>query len=189
MDYIPKLDVSAGANVIDLSTRFNTKPYLTPHSDIASLMVLVHQANVHNLITLASTKVKADSPDKLVEDVGEQLLKLMLFADETQLTEPLEGTSGFAAEFAAQGPHDRLGRSLRDLDLKRRLMRYPLSYMIYSRSFDAMPARVKNYVYRRLRDVLSGQEKNPVFRLSDADRKAILEILRDTKPEAVSAMD
>lgn len=30
------------------------------------------------------------------------------------------------------GPRDRIGRSLRDLDLQERLLRYPFSYMIYS---------------------------------------------------------
>ena len=185
VDYISKLDVTRGSNVTDLSTRIDTKPYLSPHSDIASLMVLVHQANVHNLITLASTKIKANSSDKAVDDVGEQLLKLMLFADEAQLTEPVQGTSNFAVEFASQGPRDRQGRSLRDLDLNRRLLRYPLSYTIYTKSFDAIPARVKQYVYRRLREVLNGRDTSAAFKLSEADRQAILEILRDTKPEVV----
>jgi len=69
------------------------------------------------------------------------------------------------------------GRSLRDFDLQTRLFRYPLSYLIYSKSFDALPAGVKTYVYRRLREILSGEDKSKDFAyLSVADRSAILEI-------------
>jgi hypothetical protein len=54
--------------------------------------------------------------------------------------------------------------------------------MIYSKPFDAMPAEVKTAIYKRMWEVLSGQEKDPKYaRLSTADRRAIVEILRDTK--------
>jgi len=67
--------------------------------------------------------------------------------------------------------------------LKTRMFKYPLSYMIYSEAFDAMPEAVRDRVYRRLYDVLSGTDQDPKFaRLTAADRKAILEILRDTRP-------
>ena len=100
------------------------------------------------------------------------------------MTDPVAGTSGFADEFAKQGPRDKQGRSLRDLDLKKRLMRYPLSYMVYSASFDGMPAGVKEYVYGRFREVLSGTDQSPAFaHLSASDREAILGILQDTKPD------
>ena len=75
IDYISHLDETPGANITDLSTRFDTKPYLSPHSDIVALMVLVHQANVHNLITLASLKIKPDSPATLVQEVAEPLVE------------------------------------------------------------------------------------------------------------------
>ena len=46
-----------------------------------------------------------------------------------------------------------------------------------------MPARARDVVYRRLYDVLSGKNTSPKFaRLSAEDRRAILEILRETKP-------
>jgi hypothetical protein len=44
-DYVKRIDRSAGANVTDLSARFNTKPYLTAHSDIVALLVLAHQTH------------------------------------------------------------------------------------------------------------------------------------------------
>ena len=68
--------------------------------------------------------------------------------------------------------------------MKTRLFRYPLSYLIYSRAFDEIPQSVKAYVYKRLSDVLSGRDRSPDFsHLSGSDRAAILEILRETKPE------
>jgi hypothetical protein len=121
---------------------------------------------------------------EVVKDAGEPIVRAMLFVNAAQLTEPIQGTSGFAEEFTKRGLRDSKGRSLRDLDLQRRLLRYPLSYLIYSKSFDAMPVELKDYVMRRFREVLTGQETSSDFRhLSSEDRSAILEILRETKPE------
>ena len=108
----------------------------------------------------------------------------MLLSDEIALTGRVEGTSTFAADFAARGPRDSKGRSLRDLDLETRLFRHPCSYLIYSRAFDSLPDEAKSYIYKRLWDILNGRgegEDDP--RLTPDDRKAILEILRDTKPD------
>jgi hypothetical protein len=108
----------------------------------------------------------------------------MLFVYEVPLPDKVRGSSGFAERFSALGPSDDKGRSLRQLDLDSRLMRYPCSYMIYSDAFDALPEPAKNLVYRRLWQVLSGQDKDAKYaRLSAADRRAIVEILRSTKKE------
>src|SRR5262249_52952419 len=143
------------------------------------LLVLAHQADVQNLITLAGAK--SDAPP---EEVGEDLVKALLFSGAVPFKEPIKGTSTFTTEFSQRGPRDHLGRSLRDFDLKTRIFRYPLSYMIYSKSFDQMPGDVKAYVYRRLSQVLSGSDRSRDFaHLSSSDRTAILEILRETKAE------
>jgi TPP-dependent 2-oxoacid decarboxylase len=43
---------------------------------------------------------------------------------------------------------------------------------------------LKDYVYRRFHEVLGGEDKSETFaHLSEEDRKAILEILHDTKPD------
>src|SRR5439155_19632047 len=72
---------------------------------------------------------------------------------------PVQGTSAFAMEFAAAGPRDKIGRSLRDLDLNRRMFRYPCSFLIYSEAFDALPKPALDYFYRRLWDVLTEKTK------------------------------
>ena len=77
-------------------------------------------------------------------------MEALLFVGEPPLTAPVAGTSTFAADFAQRGPTDSQGRSLRQLDLQTRLLRYPCSYLIYSESFDALPPAVRDRVLRRL---------------------------------------
>ena len=82
------------------------------------------------------------------------------------------------------GLRDKQGRSLRDLDLKTRLFRYPLSYLVYSEAFGALPTKVRDYVYGRLWKVLTGREASSDFdHLSTVDSRAILEILAETKSD------
>jgi hypothetical protein len=52
-----------------------------------------------------------------VEEAVNDLVDYFLFVDEPKLTAPIVGSSGFAAEFAAVGPRDPKGRSLRELQL------------------------------------------------------------------------
>jgi hypothetical protein len=120
-------------------------------------------------------------------DEIDDLVGYMLFTDEARLTEPVLGTSTFATTFAQRGPRDRRGRSLRDFDLRTRLFTYPLSYMIYSDQFDRLQTPLRDRIYRRLYDVLSGAHIDPKYvALSAADRRAALEILADTKPNLPS---
>jgi hypothetical protein len=117
----------------------------------------------------------------------DELAAYMLFGDEPRLREPVAGVSEFSKTFPQRGPRDKQGRSLRDFDLKTRLFRYPLSYMIYSAAFDGMPDLAHDRLYRRLYDILTGQESNKsvgdlsLENLSADDRRAILEIVRETK--------
>jgi hypothetical protein len=125
----------------------------------------------------------SDSARSRIRNAGEAVLHYMLFVDEVPLTDRIAGTSSFAADFTARGPRDRKGRSLRDLDLQTRLFRYPCSYLIHSRAFDSLPGAVKDHVYRRLWEILNGQGSGTDDpHLAEADRAAILEILRETKP-------
>jgi hypothetical protein len=198
-----EVDNKSGLNVTDLSPYFKTAAYLTPHSDIVALMVLEHQAQMHNLITRAGfltrtalyeqaeldkalgrdSKGLTDSTMSRINNAGEPLVKYMLFSEEATLTDRLQGDTAFAAEFAKRGPFDAKGRSLREFDLRTRMFKYPCSYLIYSAAFEALPTEVKDYVYRRLWDILSGKETGKEFaHLSATDRVAIREILIATKP-------
>jgi hypothetical protein len=117
---------------------------------------------------------------KYLQSAIDGFLKYLLFTEETQLAAPINGSSEFAKEFAAAGPKDSKGRSLRDFDLQTRMFKYPCSYLIYSEAFDELPQPLKEAIYRRLFEILSGKDKE--FESSPPDTKlAILEILRDTK--------
>lgn len=177
--YIGRLDLKATGNVTDLSARLNTSSYLSPGSDIAALMLLIHQTSTHNAMTQAS--LDAGGPNE--EASAESVVRALLFIGEAPLAQTIHGSPQFAADFTRVGPRDHKGRSLRDLDLTHRLLKYPLSYLIYSEGFDGMPASVKAIVSRRLTEILSGQDDRQEFAtLTSADRQAITEILQDTKP-------
>jgi hypothetical protein len=164
------------------------KGYPTPYSDVVAQLVLVHQTHMTNLITrtgwearLAAAAPGADASAR-VQEAARDLVDYLLFVDEASLVGTVRGTSGFAEAFAARGPRDGRGRSLRELDLRRRLFRYPCSFMIYTPAFDALPDMARQAVYERLWAVLSGQEAGERYaRLSLEDRRAVVEILRDTK--------
>jgi hypothetical protein len=196
------VDNSAGQNVTDLGSLVKMSPYLTPHSDLVALMVLEHQAETHNLITRAgfSTREALHAEARLNKDLnepeghrwqstttriqsaGNELVKFLLFSGEAPLTAKLQGTTSFADEFTSRGPRDPHGRSLRDFDLEKRMFKYPCSYLIYSRSFDALPKEAKDFVYCRLWEVLSGTDESKEFaHLSPEDRTNIRDILNTTK--------
>jgi hypothetical protein len=180
-DVAPKLATGSGA--------FDTTGYLTPHSDVVALLVLNHQTRMTNLLTRLGWEARIvahDTPSAgrpaAVRDLVVDLVDYMLFVDEAPLPSSVRGSSAFAQEFTAKGPRDRKGRSLRDLDLTRRLLRYPCSYMIYTEAFDALPPSARAAVYERMWEILSGKDTNKIYsQLSVADRSAIVEILRDTK--------
>jgi hypothetical protein len=168
-----------------LEGRFDLNGYLTPHSDIVPLLVIEHQAHMMNLITRIGweARIGAEIGRPLTQTAAE-LVDYMLFVDEAPLPGPISGPSGFEKIFATTGPRDSRGRSLRDLDLKTRLLKYPCSYMIYSDAFNALPEPAKDAIYARTWEILSGQDTSARYAvLSRADRQAIVDILDATKPD------
>ena len=175
-------------HVSSLNGRFDMTGYLSPHSDIVALLVLEHQAQMLNLITRVGWEARlgAEAQRSLASTV-EDLVDYLLFIDESPLPGPISGPTAFAKRFSESGPRDAKGRSLRELDLTRRLLKYPCSYLIYSEPFDALPASAKAAVYQRLWDVLNGRASAERYNsLSVADRTAVIEILRDTKKDLPS---
>ncbi|MEO8681015.1 MAG: hypothetical protein ABI665_18335 [Vicinamibacterales bacterium] len=168
-------------NTTALDPGVDSSFYPAATSDIPALLVFDHQGRMINLITrlgwetrIAEDETRLDFSQGELRDLVSEFVDYLLFVDEAPLTSPVQGVSGFAKIFAATGPRDRQGRSLRDLDLNTRLLRYPCSYMIYSAAFDGMPEAARAAVYQRMREVL--QQKPP------EDRIAITEILAETKP-------
>jgi hypothetical protein len=165
---------------------FDLDGYLSPYSDIVALMVFDHQLHMMNLLARMSWEARAaeakPEAKALTDAVAREVVDYMLFVDEAPLPARVEGSSGFAERFSARGPKDSRDRSLYQLDLTTRLLRYPCSYMIYSDAFDGLPAAARDAVYRRMYAVLAGAEQTPRYsRLSPSDRLAIIDILRETK--------
>ena len=178
----PRLPLESVKGLFDLTG------YLTPYSDVVSLLVFNHQTYMTNLLIRVGWEARiaaAQQKDPVrVREAARDVVDYMLFIDEAPLPGKVDGAAGFAEAFAAGVPRDSKGRSLKDLDLGRRLFRYPCSYLIYGEVFDALPARAKGAIYARLWEVLSGKEQGaPYKKLFAADKQAVLEILRETKKD------
>ena len=165
--------------------------YPLPSSDIVSLLVFDHQMHAINLLTRLNWESRVAASDGEVNPAGgavrglvNELADYLLFADEAPPLAPLTPPPAFAASLEARTPKDRHGRSFGQLDAVNRLLRYPCSFMVYSEAFDGLPKPVRAAVYSRMLDVLSGHEARAArVRVTPADSRAILEILKDTKPD------
>ena len=187
---LAKIDLEPNGNKEDLSEFLDTSPYISPGSDIVALLVLEHQVEVQNRLTRlgfeSRTRLHSDGSfsEEDLDALGKPLLESLFMVNETPLTDRISGNPAYSEHFQSLGPKDSRGRSLRELDLETRTFRYPLSYLVYSDAFDALPDQVKDYLYSRIRQILAGTDADPVFKgLDDNDRSAVAAILRDTKPE------
>lgn len=203
------LDRDRGANLHGLTNYFDLDHYLQPGSDIVALMVFEHQCTMHNRIAHAGLKVRrwmhyqknlqkdlgetvTEEPTgtalRVVQNEAERILEYLLFTREAPLAAPLAGDPRFQTAFRRNRRADGQNRSLKDFDLQGRLFKYRCSYMIYSESFDALPSHLKKQVYRRLQEILSDDASGPGFEhLKRSERRAIREILTETKPDLAAA--
>jgi hypothetical protein len=176
--------VDPGQNVTDLAGRFDVSRYSRPTSDIVALMTLDHESGFLNLVGNVKALASAQADPSVVTKGVNELADYMLGVDGATFTDSIKGVSGFSDRFAAQGPRDPKGRSLREFDLRSRLFRYPISFMIYSPAFDTLPPDPKTQLYRRLADVLTGRDGSPKYvQLTQADREAAFDIIAATKPD------
>ena len=180
-----KAHPALGGNKTRLDEYFEVAKYPTAGSDIAALMVLGHQVHLHNLIArvhyMAVQHLAAYGHVDYLKSPVDGLVKQVLMAGEIPLEYPVRGDPEYVRAFEKTGPRDRQGRSLRQLDLQNRLFKHPCSFLIHSEAFRRLPDPVKQKVYRRMAEVLSGADRSEPFQhLSAADRQAIREILTDT---------
>jgi hypothetical protein len=175
-----------------LDLYFDTSKYLTPRSDFTALLVLEHQSTIQNLIVRAQFKLPAVLARAQAEGNGDEaalrallepLVKALFFEGAAPLDDAITGDDDFARHFVARGPADTQHRSLRQFDLKTRVFRWPLSYLVYSDAFEALPEPAWNYVADRIVQVLQGGDTTGLSaRISEADRRAVVEILKQTHP-------
>jgi len=201
-DVVAPVNQSDGQNVTQLNDLLATEAYLAPHSDIVALLILEHQTLVHNRLTKAHyvarqalhyeaemnralgepESKRLESTTRRIQSAGDDLVEALLLVGETRLTANISGTAGYTEVFTRHGPFDDQGRSLRALDLKQRLFQFPCSYLVYSEAFDALPTEMRDYVWKRLWEILAEQGGGKSFaHLSPSDRLAIRQILCETK--------
>jgi hypothetical protein len=187
------LDKIRRGSLVSLDSLLDTTPYLRNSSDIVALLVLEHQVTVHNLIIRANFKSRvlvtrllptgdastlewAQLPTPVQARLDGLLAPVvdgLLLRGAAPLPDKVVGGNGYAAWFQGQGPKDSRGRSLRELDLNTRVFRYPLSFLIYSEGFDALPGFVREHLYEKLAQALR----------ATPDGRTALAILLATKPE------
>jgi hypothetical protein len=180
-DFHP-FDLMGPQNIVTVPAKVDATVYPKPTSDIVALMVFEHQMYVTNMIARVNRVVRHEPADVGLDEAIEQLVAALFFSGETKITDPIRGSSDFAAHFAARGPMDGEGRSLRQFDLDKRLFRYPFSYMVYSPIFDALPDTIQKRVASRIGQVLKGEGGAAYAHLSAEDRENIRKILLATKP-------
>lgn len=190
-------DYEAGANWESLEGRIALANYLRPTSDIVALMVLEHQCHTQNLLTKAGMEYQrlahlqraidpeADVSDpegmtaRAVKDSAEDLARALLFCDEFDLGEGVEGDPAFAKAFEARGKRSAEGDSLRDLRLYGRLFKNRCSYLIHSKAFGSLPSAVRDATLVRIWEALHGEEED-FAHIEQSERDRIVAIVRET---------
>ena len=186
----------------DLTELCMADSYPAATSDIVALLVLEHQAHVHNVLARADydarralyerralnealgnpPEARLGSTETRIDVAVRRVVKALLMIGEPPLPGPVGADSAFADLFQARGRRGSQGRSLRDLDLKERLFRYPLSYLIHSPSFSGLPEVLRERIWLELWLVLQGiREDEDYDTLSRSDRETLLVLLAETR--------
>ena len=171
--------------------------YPRPTSDIVALMVLEHQCRMHNLLNAAALQYRrahyigsAIDPDadpdqgsagRVADGMAQRIVECLFFKDEADPGDDLVGGEEFQKSFAARYPKTASGDSLAEFHLYDRIFKNRCSYMVYSRAFTGLPARVKESVLARMKVVLAGEDESYDY-LKESERKRIAAILTETLP-------
>lgn len=180
-----------------LARRLETGKYLRPTSDVVALLVLEHQCRVHNLMTAAAMRHRravwmarvldpegegdSGTAAKVADSGARRIVEALLFKDEADLGEEIEGDEAFQREFSARFPRAADGSSLADFRLYGRIFKNRCSYMVYSQAFRALPGRVREAVVAGLRTALDEGGEEFEY-LKGSERKRIAGILTETLP-------
>jgi hypothetical protein len=185
------------AGMIDL------KDYMAGTSDVVAQLILQHQTVVHNRITAvtySTTLALADDasigeslgnkPGELlgstlsrIRNSSDSLLEAMFFVDEAPFPAPIDGAKRTMVDFVKQGPRDANQQTLRQLDLRTRLFRYRLSFLVHSAGFKQLPIQARSYCWIRIKAALTNPNDRLTTKLDPSERKTIHEILQATEAE------
>lgn len=191
----------------ELSAFFETSSYLRPTSDVVALLVFEHQMSVQNSLTHAGLAARRmldyqhglqkafkepqtdepayDSVKSVFKGAAQDLLDRVLFRNAAPLPPGVVGDDAFAKKFSQGAPRSRAGYALKDLQLDGRLFAQRCSYLVYSESFRALPAPLKDLVLDGLETALLSRDPKDRYAYLPADEKQrIYDILMETHPDA-----
>lgn len=173
---------------------WNIDSHLLPTSDILPNLVHEHQLGFENRVFHAVYVMRQLQPEGRgplpfaakpeVEKLADELARYILFTDEAKLPpQGIEGDPAFMKDFVRNRKATRGGAALKDFDLKTHLFKYRASYMLYTESWQKLPAALKDRVYYKMAEGLRDQNPAPLGKhLPVPERHAIRAILKETLP-------
>ena len=181
------------ATPLEPGTRFSFERYPVGTSDLLAHLLHEHQVGGVNRLIRAQYRFRelrhrngGSVPQALPLDLETELadlLSYLLFAQEAPL--PASGIPGNPAfrEGFARNRKVVDGHSLKDLDLRTRLLRFRCSYLVHTPFFEGLDADLRRRILRDLDHALSPEKRNAASRhLSDSEAAVIRTILRATVP-------
>lgn len=173
------------SSLAELNQKFDVNGYPYEKSDLVAHLVLAHQVHGTNLLIRAGLESRLNRRS----DVEAKLIRYFVFADEPPLELSPSDAAGvlnnseFARSFIKRGLRDPKGDSLRDLSLVGRVFRHRLSYLIYSRLFDELPAECRDRLLKKLwTDLTSRSQEESFGHIGTDERRSIIAIVRATVP-------
>jgi hypothetical protein len=181
------------ATPLEPGTRFSFERYPVATSDLLAHLLHEHQVGGVNRLIRAQYRFRelrhrngGSVPQALPPDLETELadlLSYLLFAQEAPL--PASGIPGNPAFRDGFARNRKVvdGHSLKDLDLRTRLLRFRCSYLVHTPFFEGLDADLRRRILRDLDHALSPEKRNAASRhLSDSEAAVIRTILRATVP-------
>lgn len=191
----------AAADLRAFGGQFDVDCYPAATSDVAALLALEQQATVHNVLVQASLRLRvalardAQLNDvlhesgmrpptaRLLDALAREIASALLLADEPSLVEHRAAPdAAFAAAFASLWPRDAAGVALGRFDLRERTFVLPMSPMVHSPAFAALPEPLRARVLERLRIVCDRGRLPGGVAVTTAQRRALHAHLTELVP-------
>ncbi len=189
------------ADLRAFADRFDADDYLAPTSDIGALLALEQQITVHNHLIRAALQMRCLlEGDRVVNDMlGETGIRPQTAAIAADLAKAIAADllcdgevslveagaacdATFLRDFAASWPRDAAGRQLGQLDLRERLFVLPLSPMVHSAAFAALPDELRGRVLHRLELAMTRGFLPRGVRIDGPQRELLHALLSATVP-------
>ena len=176
-------------DIVTPGERFSYGKYLVASSDILPQLVHEHQAGFVNRVLQAGYVARTylhgggeltREQEAELDRHARELVRYILFADEAALPEGgIKGDAGFKEDFLNDRNEAASAFSLSEFDLKRRLFKYPCSYMVHSDLFGALPEVVRGRVLKELKARLADEDAG-MGHISREEKRVIRGILSES---------